>query len=293
MHLRLGTRASALALAQSGWVAAQLQTVHPELVVELVHITTSGDRSQADNTPLSSSSEKGVFAKEIEQALLAGTVDLAVHSMKDLAATLPSGLVIAAIPSREDPRDALIGSRLDDLPIGATVGTGSVRRKALLNERRPDLKLIEIRGNVDTRLRKLASGEYDAIVLACAGLKRLGRAQVIAEKLDPLWFTPDPGQGALALEAREDRTDVCGIVACLNNRTTELCVAAERAFLQALGGGCSTPMGAWANFPDRVFTLHAMMADRDGQVRRVDIAGSRAQPEDLGRRAAEVLMAVG
>jgi hydroxymethylbilane synthase len=289
VHLKLGTRASALALAQSGWVASKLQAAHPDLSIELVHITTTGDRSQAANTPLSSSSEKGVFAKEIEQALLDRSIDLAVHSMKDLASTLPDGLIIAAVPAREDPRDALIGAQLDKLPTGARVGTGSVRRRALLCERRPDLTLLEIRGNVDTRLRKLADGEYDAIVLACAGLKRLGRADAITERLDPFWFTPDPGQGALAIETREDDTDLRHVVSALNNRTTAICVAAERAYLQALGGGCSTPVGAWANFPDRQFTLHAMMADEVGIVRRINLVGDRRRPEDLGRRVADAI----
>jgi hydroxymethylbilane synthase len=289
MHLRLGTRASALALAQSGWVADRLRAAHPGLEVEIIHLTTTGDRSQAANTPLSSSSEKGVFAKELELALLDFSIDLAVHSMKDLASELPDGLVIAAVPAREDPRDALIGARLRDLKADARVGTGSVRRQTLLRERRPDLELVEIRGNVDTRLRKLADGEYDAIVLACAGLKRLGRDSAIAERFDPLWFTPDPGQGALAIETRIDDSVVRNLVAPMNNATTEVCTRAERAFLRALGGGCSTPVGAWANFPERKFTLHAMMADESGQVRRVDIGGRRREPEELGRVAADAL----
>jgi hypothetical protein len=173
--LKLGTRASALALAQSEWVAVKLREAHPGLEIGLVHISTRGDRSQATETPLSSYSEKGIFAKELEEALLAGEIDFAVHSMKDMAASLPDGLEIVAVPAREDPRDVLVGARLADLPQGARVGTGSVRRRALLAEIRPDLELLEIRGNVDTRLRKLAEGGYDAIILAAAGPSQSAR----------------------------------------------------------------------------------------------------------------------
>ncbi len=289
MHLKLGTRASALAVAQSEWVASQLFSAHPGLTVELVHVTTRGDKSQAANTPLSTYSEKGIFAKELEDALLSGEVDFAVHSMKDLAAELPDGLVIAAVPAREDPRDAMIGAKLDDLPPSARVGTGSVRRMALLRERRPDLNILDIRGNVDTRLRKLANGDFDAIVLAVAGLKRLGRADVIGEYLDPLWFIPDPGQGALAIQARGDREDVLNVVNSIDNPRTNACVRAERAYLRALGGGCSTPVGAWANFPEREFTLHVMMAE-GGVIRRASVAGSLDRPEELGKRAAEAIV---
>ena len=290
--MRLGTRASTLALVQSEWVASELQRAHDGLEVELVRISTRGDRSAAANVPLSSYSEKGIFAKDIEEALLAGEVDFAVHCLKDLSAVLPDGLVLGAIPVREDPRDVFVGARLDDLPEGARVGTGSVRRRALLAERRPDLQLLEIRGNVDTRLRKLEAGEYDAIVLAAAGLKRLGRGDVIAEYLDPLWFTPDPGQGALALECHADRTDVLDLLQSIHNVRTGNCATAERAYLQTLGGGCSTPVGAWANFPqpERHFTLHAMMADESGKITRASLAGDENQPEMLGRLAAETIL---
>ncbi len=291
LKLRLGTRASALALAQSEWVAGELKRAHAGLEVDLVRISTRGDRSAAANVPLSSYSEKGIFAKEIEEALLAGEVDFAVHSMKDLSAALPDGLVLGAIPVREDPRDVFVGARLDDLPEGARVGTGSVRRRALLAERRPDLRLLEIRGNIDTRLRKLGAGEYDAIVLAAAGLKRIGREGVIAEYLDPLWFTPDPGQGALAIECREDRADVLEVLQTIHNVRTGHCATAERAYLQALGGGCSTPIGAWANFPqpERRFTLHAMMADQSGTITRAQLSGWEEQPEALGQEVAKII----
>ncbi len=292
LKMRLGTRASALALAQSEWVSGELRRAHEELEIELTRISTRGDRSAAANVPLSSYSEKGVFAKEIEEALLAGEVDFAVHSMKDLSAVLPEGLILGAIPAREDPRDVFVGARLDDLPEGARVGTGSVRRRALLAERRPDLQLLEIRGNIDTRLRKLDAGDYDAIVLAAAGLKRIERGDVIAEYLDPLWFTPDPGQGALAVECRENRADVLELLQSVHNARTGNCATAERAYLQTLGGGCSTPVGAWANFPqpERSFTLHAMMAGESGKITRMSLTGDENEPEALGRRAAEAIL---
>jgi hydroxymethylbilane synthase len=268
-------------------VAAGLVAAHPGVAVELVHITTQGDRSQSANTPLSSYAEKGVFAKELEQALLEGSIDFAVHSMKDLAAVLPDDLVIAAVPERQDARDVIIGAKFDNLPAGARVGTGSARRRALISERRPDLTVLEIRGNVDTRLRKLSEGDYDAIVLAAAGLNRLGRESVIREFLDPEWFIPDPGQGALAIETRRDRTDVREIAGSINDADTAQCVAAERAYLAALGGGCSMPVGAWASCSLGRLSLRAMLANEAGRVRRVALDGDIADAERVGTLAAE------
>ena len=267
--IRLGTRGSKLALAQSNTVADALRLAHPGLDVEIRILNTRGDATQAANVPLSSFGEKGIFAKELEAALLAGEIDLAVHSMKDLEHTLPDGLVIAAVPPREDPRDALIGSALDALPLGARVGTGSVRRRALLLSRRPDLTLVEIRGNIDTRLRKWQEGQYDAICLAVAGLNRLGLQEHIAEILDPEWFTPDPGQGALAVETRADDALARRLVGfkyltkLLPFKETE----AERSFLRSLGGGCKTPIGALArtNPDDGFITLSGMVASPDGK----------------------------
>ena len=283
MKLIIGTRGSKLALAQTTWVADALRAAHPDLEIETRIIGTRGDASQAANVPLSSFGEKGIFAKELETALLAGEIDLAVHSMKDLEHTLPDGLVIAAVPPREDPRDALIGSTLDALPLGARVGTGSVRRRALLLSRRPDLELLEIRGNIDTRLRKWREGQYDAICLAVAGLNRLGLQENIAEILDPDWFTPDPGQGALAIEARLGDRRVRDWLLPLDDAVASANVTAERAFLRAIGGGCKTPIGALATGYGWGMDTKGMVASPDGTViLRNETWGESLGPGDWG-----------
>ena len=296
--LILGTRGSKLALAQSHWVAEALRVAHPALNIEIKIIQTRGDATQAANVPLASFGEKGIFAKELEAALLAGEIDLAVHSMKDLEHTLPAGLVIAAVPKREDPRDALIGSTLDALPQGARVGTGSVRRRALLFSRRPDLQMLEIRGNIDTRLRKWREGQYDAICLAVAGLNRLGLQENIAEILDPEWFTPDPGQGALAIETRKDDTFTQETVAVTGHRASWRESMIERAFLRAMGGGCKTPLGALAVVGGHDGYLSGMVASPDGTTILRDrtnglIQSRMEQYEQLGRRLADLLQAQG
>ena len=298
-HLILGTRGSKLALAQSNQVADSLRVAHPGLDIEIRIIQTRGDATQAANVPLASFGEKGIFAKELEAALLAGEIDLAVHSMKDLEHTLPDGLVIAAVPPREDPRDALIGSTLEALPHGAKVGTGSVRRRALLLSRRPDLQLLEIRGNIDTRLRKWREGQYDAICLAVAGLNRLGLQENITEILDPEWFTPDPGQGALAIETRQGDRRVRDWLLTLDDAIANANVAAERAFLRAIGGGCKTPIGALATGYGWEAMTKGMVASPDGkQILRYETWGESAQsndwsPEEHGQALAEGLRAQG
>lgn len=316
--LVIGTRGSKLALAQTHWVADRLRRAHGDLEIDVRTISTRGDQTQAANVPLSSFGEKGIFAKELESALLAGEIDLAVHSMKDLEHTLPDDLVIAAVPEREDPRDCLLGAALDALPHGARVGTGSVRRRALLWSRRPDLQCLEIRGNIDTRLRKLQEGQYDAICLAVAGLNRLGLQDNISEILDPKWFTPDPGQGALAIQTR-NRDRVRKLVSVLNDKTAEMTTRAERAFLRHVGGSCKTPVGAFAekggNFGNFLW-LTGMIAAPDGhtilrhrEVERVSAAhedqtlpvedivqvaaASVAGPEMLGEQIADALRARG
>ncbi len=297
MALVIGTRGSKLALAQTGWVADALRAAHPGLAIETRVIGTRGDATQAANVPLSSFGEKGIFAKELETALLAGEIDLAVHSMKDLEHTLPDGLVIAAVPPREDPRDALIGSTLDALPPGARVGTGSVRRRALLLSRRPDLTILEIRGNIDTRLRKWREGQYDAICLAVAGLNRLGLQENIAEILDPDWFTPDPGQGALAIETRNN-SEAYELVKAISDETAEITTQAERAFLRHVGGSCKTPVGALAvKTTSHAIKIHVMAASPDGQtvlretvaVEVTDGGLSSHSSEYLGQTAADWL----
>jgi len=295
--LIIGTRGSKLALAQATWVAGALRAAHPDLDIETRVIGTRGDASQAANVPLSSFAEKGIFAKELETALLAGEIDLAVHSMKDLEHTLPDGLVIAAVPPREDPRDALIGSTLDALPLGAQVGTGSVRRRALLLSRRPDLTLLEIRGNIDTRLRKWREGQYDAICLAVAGLNRLGLSENIAEILDPEWFTPDPGQGALAIEARRGDRRVRALLLPLDDAVSSANVAVERAFLRAMGGGCKTPLGALVVGDPRRGSMESrgMAASPDGVMilRHYSWPDAPTTPEEQGQALAEGLRAQG
>ena len=295
--LVLGTRGSKLALAQSHGVADALRAAHPGLEIEVQIIQTRGDATQAANVPLASFGEKGIFAKELEAALLADEIDLAVHSMKDLEHTLPSGLVIGAVPAREDPRDALIGATLDTLPLGARVGTGSVRRRALLLSRRPDLQLLEIRGNIDTRLRKWREGQYDAICLAVAGLNRLGLQENIAEILDPDWFTPDPGQGALAIEVREAREGAWEgrrLVGKLRHVDSWLATAAERSFLKAIGGSCKMPVGALATITGNTMTLNGMVASPDGKtILRGSVSLSDTFPVGMGQQLADILMAQG
>ena len=296
--LVLGTRGSKLALAQTNQVADSLRAAHPSLDIEIRLIQTRGDATQAANIPLASFGEKGIFAKELEAALLAGEIDLAVHSMKDLEHTLPDGLVIAAVPPREDPRDALLGSTLDALPHGARVGTGSVRRRALLLSRRPDLELLEIRGNIDTRIRKWREGQYDAICLAVAGLNRLGLQENIAEILDPEWFTPDPGQGAIAMEIRDGDQRLRDLTIGLNHGPTWYSVLAERSFLRYIGGSCKTPVGALATLdmaaPVKMLTLTSMVAAPDGTtILRQSARNLHDGSEALGQEVAEQLRAQG
>src|ERR1039458_4931437 len=234
--LVIASRGSQLALWQARWVASQLTEAGHPCRIEI--IKTTGDK--VTNVPLAQAGGKGLFTKEIEEALLDGRAHLAVHSLKDLPTELPEGLVLAAVPPREDPRDAIVGRRLGELPHGAKVGTSSLRRAAQLRQLRPDLLIESIRGNLDTRLRKLDEGQYDAILLAAAGLKRLGWADRIAEILEPSQMCPAAGQGALAIETRAGATDV----AVLDHAATHTAVLAERALLAALGGGCQAPRGA-------------------------------------------------
>jgi hydroxymethylbilane synthase len=282
----VGSRASALALAQTHLVVADLQAHFPEQTFEVRHITTHGDRVL--DRALTEIGGKGVFVKEIEDALLSGAIDLAVHSCKDLPTTQPAGLIIGAIPTRADPRDVLVsrsGAALADLPVGARVGTSSHRRAAQLHALRPDLRLLDIRGNVDTRLRKLDEGQYDAIVLAAAGLARLSLLARAAEFLDPHAFLPAPGQGALALEIRADDAATQKIVQALDHSPTRITVAAERAFLLGLGGGCDLPIGAYAWLNGQMLCLRGMQATpENGQVVYLEVAGPMSDPVALGQR---------
>ena len=291
--MRIGTRGSKLALTQSRWVQARLQEARPDIDVELVTITTSGDRFL--DQPLSAIGGKGLFVKEIEEALSARAIDCAVHSMKDVPDELAPGLVIAAVPAREDPRDLLIarsGASLHALPHGARLGTSSLRRMALCRATRRDLDVIQLRGNVDTRLRKLDAGEVDAIVLAAAGLRRLGITRTDAAFFDPEDFVPAIGQGALAVETRSDST--AAILATLDDATTRLAVTAERAFLHRVGGSCRTPLAAHATLHDGSMTLRALIASPDGsRVVRGERVGSPSQGAAMGVDLAADLLARG
>jgi hydroxymethylbilane synthase len=239
---------------------------------------------------LSEAGEKGVFAREIETTLLSGDIDIAVHSMKDLPAALPDGLAIGAVPVREDNRDTVIGVPLADLPSGAKVGTSSSRRAALIAQMRPDLRIMPIRGNVDTRISKLRNGEYDSIILAAAGLSRLGRLDEIAEYLDPHFFTPDPGQGALAIEIRAKDADTMNIIRDLSDRDSETTALCERACLAALGAGCSAPVGVWASLEESILRVRAMMySSARKEILRIEEIDCRENHEHLGVFAANQL----
>jgi hydroxymethylbilane synthase len=294
MRARLGTRGSALARAQSEMVRRDLEARHPGLVVEVELIRTTGDRLQRG--PLAPAGGKGLFVKEIEDALVAGGVDLAVHSMKDMPAVVRDGLVLAATPRRADPRDVLVSRARDlaALPPGARVGTASVRRRAQLRARRPDLDVVVLRGNVDTRLRRWRDGDFDAIVLAAAGLARLGVDEPAATPLPVDVLLPAVGQGALALECRADDATTRALVAALDDPPSARAVAAERAFLLAIGGDCNTPLAAYAIVEGDRLHLRAQVSDLDGTRRLEDEAdGATADAEAIGRRLAERLLARG
>jgi hydroxymethylbilane synthase len=287
--LVIASRGSQLALWQARWVEGQLAARGHACRIEI--IKTTGDK--ITGVPLAQVGGKGLFTKEIEEALLDGRADLAVHSLKDLPTELPAGLVLAAVPPREDPRDAIVGRRLADLPPGAKVGTSSLRRAAQLRKLRPDLAVESVRGNLDTRLRKLDEGQYDAILLAAAGLKRLGWADRIAEILPPETMCPAVGQGALAVETRSTGSgrDAC---AALDDGPTRAAVIAERAVLAALGGGCQVPIGANATVADGRLRLRAIVASADGsELVHAESDGRAADAAAIGRALGEELLGRG
>jgi hydroxymethylbilane synthase len=264
---RIGTRGSPLALAQAREVCRRLAQAHglPEAEFEIVAMTTSGDRIQ--NRPLSEAGGKGLFTKEIEEALLAGAIDLAVHSAKDMPTILPDGLAIVAFPPREDVRDAFISTRytsLDTLPAGAVVGTSSLRRQAQALRRHPHLRVVGLRGNVETRLRKLEAGDADATLLACAGLNRLGLQHRITAPIEPDVMLPAVAQGAIAIEIRARDDDAAQLLAPINHEATALCVAAERAFLAKLDGSCRTPIAGLATLSNGRLHLTGEILTPDG-----------------------------
>lgn len=290
-RIRLGTRSSPLARWQAEWVAARLTALG--VTVEMIHITTQGD---VKTGPLGQIGGQGLFTKEIQRALLEGEIDLAVHSLKDLPTADVPGLKIAAVPTRESVNDVLVGPfrTLDELPPGARIGTGSLRRRAQLLHARPDLQLLEIRGNVDTRLRKLDAGEYDAIVLAQAGLSRLGLAERISYVIPPQIMLPAVGQGALGLETRADDAATQQWLQPLNDESTFQAITAERTLLQALRAGCLAPVGAWARMVEGRLNLQAVVLHPDG-TERLAVEGSAAGSEaaKLGNQVAESLLQQG
>ncbi len=291
----IGTRASALALWQSEWVAEQLRRLYPEVQFTLKRITTKGDRIAGK--PLPEIGGKGLFTAELEEQLRDGEIDLAVHSLKDLPTDLSDDLVIGAIPPRADPADVLVSRhnvRLAKLPAEATVGTGSKRRAAQLLAYRPDLHIVPLRGNVDTRLRKAQSEPFDAIILAYAGISRLGHADAITEVLPTTVMLPAPGQGALAIGCRADDSLVHSLLHPLHHAETAACVTAERAFLSGLGGGCQVPVAAYAETHDETLHLWGLVASDDGHdVIRVGNRGSVHEAASVGHRLAEQAQARG
>ncbi len=293
--LVVGTRGSRLAVWQAEWVQARLQALAPGLTVRLERIKTAGDK--ITDVPLAAIGGKGLFVKEIEEALQRGDIDLAVHSMKDVPTRLPEGLEILCVPAREDPRDVLIshsGRGLDELPRGARIGTSSLRRQAQLLNRRPDFAVTMLRGNLDTRLRKLRQGDYEAIILAAAGLKRMGWAGEVTEYLSPAVSLPAIGQGALGLEGRRDDRFVRQLVAPLDHLPTRLAVMAERALLERLEGGCQVPIAAHATVQDDRLALEALIASVDGRrLVRDRLEGRAEAAQVLGVRLAERLLAQG
>lgn len=294
-RLVIATRESELALWQAKHIQARLSEHYPGLEVALLGLTTQGD--QILDAPLSRIGGKGLFVKELEQAMQAGRAELAVHSMKDVPMDLPEGFVLAAITARADPRDAFVSTRYRDLsalPAGARVGTSSLRRQAQIRAVRPDLKVEPLRGNVNTRLRKLDEGLYDAIILAAAGLKRLGLEHRITALLSLEESLPAVGQGALGLETLAKREDVAALLACLNDAETAACVRAERAMSRALQGGCQAPIGGYARIEAGRLKLTAFASDLEGvRFYRAEAWGEVDNPEALGQHVAEMLLAQG
>jgi hydroxymethylbilane synthase len=301
----IATRGSKLALWQAEWIKSQIHHIHPDMKVELNKIKTTGDKIL--DVPLAQVGGKGLFVKEIEEAMLRGEADLAVHSMKDVPTDLPEGLHLSVICKREDPRDAFIagaGGRgsgvsrkiksIEDLPEGARIGTSSLRRMCQLLNKRPDIHITQLRGNVDTRLRKLDEGEFDAIILATAGVKRLGYESRITEKIPTEISLPAIGQGAVGIECRADDKFINDLLATLNHQETWICVSAERAFLKKLEGGCQVPIAANARLEDGKLIIQGLVGSLDGKTLIKDsMEGKPEDAESLGTALAEKLLSQG
>ncbi|MBN4080284.1 hydroxymethylbilane synthase [Beggiatoa alba] len=293
--IRIATRKSQLALWQANYVSAQLRHHHPDLTVELITMTTQGDKIL--DTPLAKVGGKGLFVKELETGLLEGTADIAVHSMKDVPVELPDGLHLATICPREDPRDAFVSNTfktLEALPQGATVGTSSLRRQCQLYAMRPDLKIIDLRGNVNTRLQKLDNADYDAIILASAGLIRLDMSERISQYIEPHISLPAIGQGAVGIECRLNDDRVHTLLQPLHDHKTAIRVAAERAMNYKLNGGCQVPIAGFAELSKDTLFMRGLVGEPDGSnIIRADIAGKPEDAEELGMVLADDLLARG
>lgn len=290
--LKIATRQSPLALWQAEYIRARLQELHPDLMVELVKFVTQGDKIL--DTPLAKIGGKGLFVKELEAALLDGRADLAVHSMKDVPMALPEGLTLAVICEREDPLDAFVSNQFEkfaDLPQGAKVGTSSLRRKSQILKQRPDLQIIDLRGNVGTRLGKLDDGQYDAIILASAGLKRLGLSERIRHCLTPDISLPAVGQGALGLECRAADNEVLALIQPLLHQETDVCVRAERAFNAYLEGGCQVPIAGYATLQNGQIHIEGRVGSADGQtLLRAELTDEANNAQQLGENLARNLL---
>ena len=281
-RIRIGTRGSVLALWQANYVAMRLHETYPDLVVETVPIKTEGDRRQ--DVPLVQIGGKGLFVKELESALLDDRIDIAVHSMKDVTVNMPEDFCIPVILEREDPRDALVSNHyqsIEDLPQNATVGTCSPRRRSQLLSMRPDIQVKELRGNVPTRLKKLDDGQFDAIILAIAGLNRLGLQERITQRFDPEIFVPSPGQGAMGIECRANDSEMLELLEPLNHSTTFSCVSAERQVNRRLGGSCHSPMGVFACNSNNELKIRAWVGNLDGSDWILKHSGETADKESL------------
>lgn len=293
--LRIATRKSQLALWQAHHVKALLEAIHPSLIVELIPMSTEGDE-RLDRS-LADIGGKGLFVKALEELMLAGGADIAVHSMKDVPQVFPKGLELAVMLERADPRDVIVsnsGKDLNSLPQGCKIGTSSLRRQSQIRALRPDAKLDMLRGNVDTRLRKLDDGEYDAIVLAAAGLKRLGWQERITSHCSPEDILPSVGQGAIGIECRSEDEETKALLQPLSHNETEIRVAAERALAKALGGSCTLPLAGFAEYDHDGLRLRALVADPDsGDVVKAEQTGPVSDPAALGVRVAEALKAQG
>lgn len=292
--LRIATRQSPLAMWQAEYVQSRLQQLHPDLTVELVPMTTQGDKILG--TPLTKIGGKGLFVKELEQAMLEGRADIAVHSMKDVPYQFPEGLELKVICEREDPTDAFVSNKyhnLDDLPCGANVGTSSLRRKIQLLKARPDLKITDLRGNVGTRLSKLDDGNYDAIVLASAGLKRLGLEERIRSQFEPELMLPAPGQGAVGIEARTNDPELDTILKPLQDDTTSLRVLAERTITKTLQASCQVPVAAFATIDNDTLSLRALVGGLDQQIIEASAEGPAQDALAIGQKVSQELLELG